>query len=347
VAEAEAAAAYWGAWADVEVRFQPADQRRVPDEWRRFGARTSPIGGGPRLAVNPAGAILNYLYALLEAESRLACQIVGLDPALAIVHADTRGRDSMPLDLMEAVRPSVDRYLLGLFRDRVFRASDFHETQRGNVRLLAPLTHELAETLPAWRRLVAPVAEQVAVLLMTGKPGLERLPTPLTEANRRADRARRRGAEVELVEPVKPTRAEPRCKRCGGGLPHRDRIYCDECLPEYRREQYADYAKAGVQAMARRREADADPSHGGQVARRRGASTSQRWQELRDWKTENGARAPDQAYFEQEILPAIRQVPLRVLMRATGLSLPYVSQIRRGEKVPHRRHWSALRSVCP
>jgi hypothetical protein len=47
-AEAEAALAYWGAWAEVEVRFHPADRKRVPDAWRRFGGRTSPIGGGPR-----------------------------------------------------------------------------------------------------------------------------------------------------------------------------------------------------------------------------------------------------------------------------------------------------------
>ena len=129
VVEAEAALAYWSNWADVEVRFQPTDRDRVPVHWRSFGQRTSPIGSGPRMAVNPAGAILNYLYALLEAEARLACQIVGLDPALAIVHADTRGRDSLALDLMEAVRPSVDRYLLAFLRDRVFAANDFFETR--------------------------------------------------------------------------------------------------------------------------------------------------------------------------------------------------------------------------
>jgi hypothetical protein len=40
---------------------------------------------------------------------------------------------------MEAVRPNVDRYLHAFLRDRVFRASDFHETQRCNVRPLAPV----------------------------------------------------------------------------------------------------------------------------------------------------------------------------------------------------------------
>jgi hypothetical protein len=137
---------------------------------------------------------------------------------IAIVHADTRGRDSMPLDLMEAVRPSVDRYLLALLRDRVFRASDFYETQRGNCRLLAPLTHELTETLPAWRKLIAPVAEQGAELLLQGEPTIGKLPTPLTETNRRTDRARR----LNHTNPPTQTRTkrpERRCKRCGGELP--------------------------------------------------------------------------------------------------------------------------------
>jgi hypothetical protein len=62
---------------------------------------------------------------------------------------------------------------------------------------------------------------------------------------------------------------------------------------------------------------------------------------------EHGGQPSDRALFEREILPAIRQVPLRELMRATGLSLPYVSQIQRGEKVPHPRHWPALMSAGP
>jgi CRISPR-associated endonuclease Cas1 len=341
VAEAEGAAAYWGAWADVAMRFQPADGHRVPGEWDRFGTRTSPIGSGPRMAVNPAGAILNYLYALLEAEARLACLTLGLDPALAIVHADLRGRDSLPLDLMEAVRPNVDRYLLGLLRDRVFRASDFHETQRGNVRMLAPLTHELAETLPSWRRLIAPVAENLASTLAQGEPKFERVPTPLTEANRRVDRARRHGVQAPAIRRAEP-RPEPRCKRCGGSLPHRDRVYCDGCLPLYRREQYSAYAKAGVSGLAARRDAGSDPSHGGDAGKRRGATQSRQQRERREWAAANPGASPNPELFRREILPGIQAVPLSELARATGLSLLYVSQIRRGRRIPHPRHWPSL-----
>jgi CRISPR-associated endonuclease Cas1 len=95
-AEAKGAAAYWRAWAPVEVRFRPGDRRRVPEHWLRFGSRQSPITNSPRQAVTVAGASLNFLYGLLEVEARLACVQLGLDPALAVIHADIRGRDSIP-----------------------------------------------------------------------------------------------------------------------------------------------------------------------------------------------------------------------------------------------------------
>jgi CRISPR-associated endonuclease Cas1 len=346
-AEAEAAAAYWSAWADVEVRFQSADRKRVPEHWLAFGQRTSPLGGGPRMAINPAGAILNYLYALLEAEARLACQIVGLDPALAIVHADIRGRDSLPLDLMEAVRPSVDRYLLALLRDRVFRASDFYETQRGNCRLLAPLTHELAETLPVWRQLVAPVAEQVVSLLLQRDPAVEKMPTPLTESNRRADRARRHGRTAsQEAAPAKLPRPERRCRRCGGELPRVGRgrrTYCDDCLPHYQRDRYEAFIAAGRSTVARQHEEGIDPSHGGEAGKRRGASVARRQHEVREWNAAHPETMANPTVFEREILPAIRNVALSELVRATGLTHGYLSQIRRGEKTPHPRHWPTLR----
>ena len=109
MAERDAALAYWQAWATVETQFRPSDRSRVPEQWLTFVQRGSPLTSSSRLAVNPVNAILNYLYALLEAETTIACHAVGLDPTLGIVHADNRGRDSLALDLMEAVRPEGRR----------------------------------------------------------------------------------------------------------------------------------------------------------------------------------------------------------------------------------------------
>src|SRR5262249_44320907 len=126
IAERDAALAYWSSWAPVELRFGRRDRERLPERWRCFGRRGSPLTAAPRAAVNPANAILNYLYAILEAEARVALLAVGLDPGLGIVHADVRGRDSLALDLMEAVRPAVDAYLLDLIASRAFGTSDFY-----------------------------------------------------------------------------------------------------------------------------------------------------------------------------------------------------------------------------
>lgn len=80
--EAQGALAYWAAWQKVAIDFPQKDLPRVPAHWRTFGARRSPITGSPRHAANPANAMLNYLYALLESEARLAAVAIGLDPSL-------------------------------------------------------------------------------------------------------------------------------------------------------------------------------------------------------------------------------------------------------------------------
>jgi len=86
--EANAASAYWSAWSKLPVLYPRTDLVRVPEHWQTFGARMSPITGSPRLAVNPPNAVLNYLYAMLEAEARLAASELGLDPGLGVLHRD-------------------------------------------------------------------------------------------------------------------------------------------------------------------------------------------------------------------------------------------------------------------
>jgi hypothetical protein len=237
----------------------------------------------------------------------------------------------MPLDLMEAVRPSVDRYLIALVCDRVFRASDFHETQRGGCRLLATHTHELAETLPAWRKLIALVAERVPSLLLKRDPPAVKLATPLTEANRRADRARR-DDRTNTPTQAKAPRPERRCKRCGGELPNRTRVYCDDCLPHHQRDMYDAFAATGRAGVARKRAEGIDPSHGGEAREKRGATMSRRRYEVRNWDTTHPDTIADPDFFAHEILPGLQRVPLSELARATGLTAGYLSQIRRARK---------------
>jgi CRISPR-associated endonuclease Cas1 len=134
--EAHAASAYWSAWSEVPINFPRQDVARVPDHWSTFGTRKSVITGSPRLATNPPNAILNYCYGLLLCEARLSAAAVGCDPGMGMLHADTPNRDSLACDIMEAVRPSVDAWLLDWIMREPFRRSDFVEQPNGNCRLL-------------------------------------------------------------------------------------------------------------------------------------------------------------------------------------------------------------------
>ena len=89
----------------------------------------------PRRAVNPANALLNYLYSLLEAEARLALLAVGCDLGFSVIHAEQPYRDSFALDLMEPARPHVDAFVLDLLKSHTFDRSDFFEMRDGGCRL--------------------------------------------------------------------------------------------------------------------------------------------------------------------------------------------------------------------
>jgi CRISPR-associated endonuclease Cas1 len=170
--EAKAAAIYWNAWSTVPIRLRGRDLVRVPVKWTRFDSRASALTHGPRAATNPINALLNYVYSLLESETRLALLAAGLDPTLGVLHADQRNRDSFALDAMEPIRPAVDAFVLDLLEERVLTSRDFVELPNGVCRVRTPLTHDLAVTLPRWRQLVAPVVAHLAKRFRTALPGL-------------------------------------------------------------------------------------------------------------------------------------------------------------------------------
>jgi CRISPR-associated endonuclease Cas1 len=332
-AESQAARAYWQAWSTVPLTFARKDADRVPDSWGVFGARTSPLSGGPRLAVTPGCAVLNLLYAFAEQETTLALRAVGLDPGIGIVHRDQPARDSLTLDLLEAIRPAVDHYLLTLLQERTFAARDFYETRRGPIRLLPPLTHQLAQTLPAWAEHVAPLAEWTAESLLADRP------TPLTQTRRSSSRehVRRRHKEQRVARPI----LAHSCRTCGTALIQHGRTHCDDCLPEFRADQQTGFAAAGPKALAQLRRAGSDPAHNA-TARERRAETMRRHH-----RQAAGSQEPaDPDQFTREILPAIQAISLRRLAAATGLSLRYCSLIREGQRVPHPRHWRRLYEAC-
>jgi hypothetical protein len=208
------------------MHFRQADVEKIPGHWRSFGCRASALTGGPRLAVNPANAVLNYLYTLLEAEARLALLAVGCDPGVGILHADEKARDSMACDVMEAVRPAVDRWFREYVAARAFRRQDFVELTNGQCRLGPAIASELAQTATRWAQLLAPVVEQVAGALYSHAKAPEQprrwtlarrqvdvtrvpaLPTPLTQARMREGKVRASALHRKTSEECTDGRSE-------------------------------------------------------------------------------------------------------------------------------------------
>lgn len=340
LAEAQAAGAYWAAWSTLTLRFPTREGQQIPEAWRTFGTRSSEITGNPRLATNPANAILNYLYAVLEAEARLACLTVGLDPGLGVLHADLKARDSLALDVMEAVRPQVDAYVIQLLLRQVFRYRDFHETRQGACRLLEPLSHRLAETAPVWASALGPVVEQVARLIVErGNGGSGRQPTPLTGTNRSA--SRRPAADHYQHAETKPSHLPRRCQSCGTFAPSQTRRYCDECLPSANIAGRTEALELARARLADLRASGAKPGVGGEAALERGRKVAAHREANRLWEALHG-RATDPRCFAVEVLPLLRGVRPSELASTTGLTRHYCAAVLRGEQVPHPRWWQVL-----
>jgi len=332
--EASAAALYFGAWsgrAECVPTFATKDLRRIPPHWSRYEGRRSVLASAAsnRKAERPVNAMLNYLYSLVEAEAILACQAVGLAPGLGIAHADAKGRQSLALDLMEPLRPEVDAFVLDMVERRTFRKAEFTETSDGHVRLLAPLTHELAETMPQWARSLGPIAEHVAHVFGEAMAGTYSAATPLTSCRlrdaqaivkaRKIEASRRAAAGRVLQRPAAESTALPlwTCPDCGGAVTNPRHVRCDACIA-------------------------ADPAQAPEIRGRRGAAIAARKRALSEWDKANPDVVYDPELFRRDILPRLAGVKLSEIVKATGMSKAFASQVRMGKFTPHVSTWRTL-----
>ena len=374
--EAVAANVYWNAWSSIAVPFVRKDVARVPDHWRSFEGRRSAVNvGTARSATDPANALLNYGYRLLEAEGRIACLAVGLDPGLGILHADLKGRDSMVLDVMEAVRPAVDGFVLDLVGARPLMKTDFAEARRYAPAILFLDEIRIAEAMPSWATALGPVVEQVARILSTSSAYDFSVPSVLTRDKHKAAARRRVGASVQRADdvrvPVGPNpggiapRAKQRqrpsaqvqsllpsrtCRGCGEALPVLEddraatrRWWCDACRPERRAEaQDLRRSAATTAAEQHRTETGVLPSHTDEAQERRREANRRRQLARLAWEADHRDESPDVDWYQEKIPPRLTDLPLTEIAGALGISTSVASRFRSGRRVPSPRHWEAL-----
>jgi hypothetical protein len=318
----------------LPITFPRKDLPRVPAHWQTFQTRNSPLSGkSARVAANPPNAMLNYLYAILESEARLAVTALGLDPGLGFLHSDSANRDSLALDIMEPLRPQVDVFVLDWIMREPIKREWFFEQHDGSCRLMGSFASRLSETAETWRHSIAPVAELVAHSLWqsTSKNSVRprRPGTPLTQQNLR---------EANDRAPLPPSKSGLRpvslCRICGVPVAP-GRSYCAACGVIYSTENVVRAAKKGC-----------EKSHSPEAENRRAESARRSAIAQWHWDPSTLPAWLTQETYVNTIHPLLARVPVTVIVSAVGVSRSTAAEFRRGRRIPHPRHWLALAELA-
>ncbi|WGF90742.1 type I-C CRISPR-associated endonuclease Cas1c [Marinivivus vitaminiproducens] len=104
-------------------------------------------GRSRRPPLDPANALISFLYTLLTHDCRSALETFGLDPAVGFLHRDRPGRPSLALDLLEEFRPVLaDRIALSMINRRQLDTRDFRIMENGAVLLVDDARKKLLTT---------------------------------------------------------------------------------------------------------------------------------------------------------------------------------------------------------
>ena len=144
--------AYFNAWYAFPIKWKETARHPIPDDWYQIGRRSSKLGSTShpnRFATHPINAILNYAYGVLESQVRMQVVATGLDPKIGILHGNARGQHGLVFDLMEPLRPIVDRTVLEFVQSRTFHSADFILASNGNCRLNPELARNVIRSVAA------------------------------------------------------------------------------------------------------------------------------------------------------------------------------------------------------
>jgi CRISPR-associated endonuclease Cas1 len=133
-AEAIAAAAYFRHWYTFSLKWRGLSRRPIPPEWAQIGTRIGKNNSN-QFALTPVNAILNYAYGVLESQVRGYVLAKGADPSLGLMHSNRNSDSPLVFDLMEPVRPVMDKHIFKLVLDHTFSHDDFVLNAQGVCRL--------------------------------------------------------------------------------------------------------------------------------------------------------------------------------------------------------------------
>ncbi|MDE2166562.1 MAG: CRISPR-associated endonuclease Cas1 [Alphaproteobacteria bacterium] len=142
--------AYFNAWRSHSLNWSNTKRHPFPDDWYRIGPRSSKAGkiSNPnRFATHPFNAMLNYAYGVLETQVRRQIVASGLDPAFGYLHGSYSGKQALVYDLMEPLRPVIDRQVLEFVQHQRFEPADFVLLDDGVCRLNPQLARNIVRAI--------------------------------------------------------------------------------------------------------------------------------------------------------------------------------------------------------
>ena len=79
--------------------------------------------------------MLNYAYGILENDVRMGLVGMGFDLSIGVLHTSYERQQPLVYDLMEPLRPIVDRAILGIVQAQPFTPGDFALLKSGVCRV--------------------------------------------------------------------------------------------------------------------------------------------------------------------------------------------------------------------
>jgi len=133
--EGMAASIYYRTWHDLPLKWAGLWKKPIPTSWAKVGARSMAWQRESNNARHPINAMLNYGYAMLICQVQTELVAAGFDPAIGFAHR--RAWNPIPLvyDLMEPLRPEIDRKILEFSLANTFKPGDFTINGKGGCRL--------------------------------------------------------------------------------------------------------------------------------------------------------------------------------------------------------------------
>lgn len=187
----------------------------------------------------------------------------------------------------------------------------------------------LSETLPTWRRAVAPLADWVAQTFRRTIPNSAGPPTRTALLPQRR-RGGARGGRLLLprAEPAAPPLSV--CRACGTTVTPGTN-YCVLCAVPLITEHLGNVRPSGWVA-----------TQSAKAQTRRSRTQRRQNAALRGWIASNQPAWLDNETYTKKIQPRLAQATRSAIAAALGVSSPHAADIRAGRRRPHPRHWQAL-----